>query len=86
MGHAFRTEKLLEIEVASGQAYATEIASCIKKIPQKGVIHNNISPNNIMKSTSGHVTLLDFVRAGYLGDRIPPDKRGSNAHNTYYSA
>ena len=81
----FRMEKLIEIEVANGQPYAAQIASCMKEIHQKGVIHNDLSPSNVMKSTDGRVTLIDFGRAGYISDWIHPDKRASNV-SEYYSA
>lgn len=81
----FMMEELFEIEVASGQIYAAQITSSIKQIHQNGVIHNDLSPSNLMKNKDGRVTLIDFGHAGYLGDQIPPDKRAPHSNSDWYS-
>lgn len=81
----FMMEELFEIKVASGQIYTAQIASCIEQIHQKGVIHNDLSPSNLMKNKEGHVTLIDFGHAGYLGDQIPFDKRAPHSNSDRYS-
>ncbi|KAF2277642.1 uncharacterized protein EI97DRAFT_300204 [Westerdykella ornata] len=81
----FRMEELFEIEIASGRTHAAQILSSIKKIHEVGVIHNDLSPNNLMKNREGCLTLIDFGHAGYLGDQIPSDMRAPNSNCDRYS-
>ncbi|KAF1952056.1 hypothetical protein CC80DRAFT_453112 [Byssothecium circinans] len=81
----FMMEELFEIKVASGHVYTAQITSSIEQIHQKGVIHNDLSPSNLMKNKEGRVTLIEFGHAGYLGDQIPPDKRAPHSNSDRYS-
>ena len=81
----FRMEELFDIKIASRRTYTTTVASVIAKIHQNGVIHFDLSPSNLMKDKEGRLTVIDFGRAGYLGDDIPPDKRRPGSNRATYS-
>lgn len=70
----FRMEKLAEIGSETAEDYIPEIEKAVNSIHQCGVVLHDISPSNIMLDERGHVTIVDFGRAGYIGENIPPDK------------
>lgn len=70
----FRMEKLTEICSETAGDYIREIENAVNSIHQCGVALHNISPSNIMLDRQEHVTIIDFGRAGYLGDNIPAHK------------
>ncbi|KAF2743225.1 kinase-like protein [Sporormia fimetaria CBS 119925] len=71
----YMMEELCSIDVGSGHMYIRRITRALKDIHRQGVIHNDLHPGNVMVNKEGCVTLIDFGRAGYLGDKIPTDKR-----------
>lgn len=70
----FRMEKLNDVAVEDMATHLDEIKGAVSQLHHAGVIHYDLSPSNIMLNMSGHVTLIDFGRAGYIGDRIPLTK------------
>ena len=39
---------------------AIELLTILKKIHAKGVIHQDLKPQNIMRNSSGNLTIIDF--------------------------
>ena len=78
-------EELFEIGVVHQRSYAGQIARSIETLHQSRVIHFDLSPSNLKKDREGRVTVIDFGRAGYLGDQVPPDKRRPGWNGEPYS-
>jgi serine/threonine protein kinase len=70
----FRMERLDDIDLNAAAKYIPDIETAINKIHQSGVVHHDISPSNIMLDQEGCIRIIDFGRAGYIGDNIPPYK------------
>ncbi|KAK3327604.1 hypothetical protein B0T19DRAFT_484682 [Cercophora scortea] len=70
----FRMERLLAIgpDTAVGKS---EIFKCLKQIHEKGVVHNDLHPMNVMMNGQGQLVLIDFGRSGRVGNKIPTEKR-----------
>jgi hypothetical protein len=64
-----RIQQLLDVE---GDALSAESLDSLGELRSAGIAHNHISPSNIFLADDGRVTVLDFVRAGRLGQPIPP--------------
>jgi len=63
-----RIQQLLDSE---GDALSAESLDSLGELRSAGIAHNHISPSNIFLADDGRVTVLDFVRAGRLGQPIP---------------
>lgn len=59
----FRMERLSNIDIDNAAEYISEIAKAFEEVHQSGVVHNDISPSNIMLNQKGLVTIIDFGRA-----------------------
>ena len=70
----FRMERLSNIDIDNAAEYISEIAKAFEEVHQSGVVHNDISPSNIMLNQKGLVTIIDFGRAGYIGQVVPSIK------------
>jgi serine/threonine protein kinase len=49
--------------------------NCIKQIHEKGVVHNDFHPMNVMRNAQGQLVVIDFGRSGRVGDKISMEKR-----------
>lgn len=70
----FRMEELIEISNKTSKDYSLEIKRAVDSIHHCGIALHDISPSNIMLNKKDHVTMIDFGRAGYIGQSIPPYK------------
>lgn len=70
----FRMERLSKIEMDSAAEYILEVAKAVKEVHLTGIVHYDISPSNIMLNQKGQVTIIDFGRAGYIGQEVPSFK------------
>ena len=50
--------------------YILQILSATKHIHERGIIHNDLKPGNMVKSFDGNIKLLDFGIASHLGDNF----------------
>jgi tRNA A-37 threonylcarbamoyl transferase component Bud32 len=60
--------KVLE---TSGSELSRELAEEIGNLRDSGISHNHICPSNILVRADGQVMLIDFVRAGRMGELTP---------------
>ena len=60
--------KILE---TSGSELSHELAEEIGNLRDSGISHNHICPSNILVGADGQVMLIDFVRAGRMGELTP---------------
>lgn len=70
----FRMERLFEINTETAAEYISEIENAINTIHKCGIVLYDISPSNIMLDQHGRITIIDFGRAGYIGESIPSCK------------
>lgn len=70
----FRMEILSKIEMDSAAKYMPGIEKAFEELHRSGVVHHDISPSNIMLNQKGQVTIIDFGRAGYIGQEVPSIK------------
>lgn len=54
------------IDVASGIQITEAIANALVKIHEKGIIHRDVSPDNIFLCVNGRIKLIDFGGYDYL--------------------
>jgi hypothetical protein len=81
----FWMEELLEIGSDEGGNFSEQIKDAVMRVHGCRVIHYDLSPSNIMRTKEGRVKLIDFGRAGYLGDEIPNDKLRPKSNNDKYA-
>jgi serine/threonine protein kinase len=55
----------------SGPELSQENAAVIGDLRDQGISHNHICPSNILVGADGQVMLIDFVRAGRMGELAP---------------
>ena len=55
----------------SGPELSQENAAVIGDLRDQGISHNHICPSNILVGADGQVMLIDFVRAGRMGELTP---------------
>ncbi|KFY15429.1 hypothetical protein V492_01990 [Pseudogymnoascus sp. VKM F-4246] len=70
----FRMERLSNIDIDNAAKYISEVAIAFEELHRGGVVHYDISPGNIMLNHEGLVTIIDFGRAGYIGQEVPSTK------------
>jgi serine/threonine protein kinase len=70
----FRMERLSNIDIGVAAEYIPEVAKAFEEVHLTGVVHYDISPSNIMLNQKGKVTIIDFGRAGYIGQEVPSIK------------
>ena len=71
----YRMEELSMVYPEYGHRYVPQITATVEQLHAHGVVHNDLSQSNIMTDREGGVVLIDFGRAGYVGDPIPEEKR-----------
>ncbi|KFY25146.1 hypothetical protein V493_04810 [Pseudogymnoascus sp. VKM F-4281 (FW-2241)] len=82
----FRMERLSDINIGNAADYISEIALAFAEVHRNGVVHHDISPSNIMLNQKGKITIIDFGRAGYIGQEVPSIKTvGKPKENAIYS-
>lgn len=64
-------ERIQQLLDSDGDALSSEALDMLGELRSVGIAHNHISPSNIFLADDGRVTVLDFVRAGRLGQPIP---------------
>lgn len=69
-----RMERLSTIKMDNAAQYIPEVAKAFEEVHRSGVVHHDISPSNIMLNKKGKVTIIDFGRAGYIGQEVPSIK------------
>lgn len=70
----FRMEKLHEIPLGGHLEHFGELETAVRKLREYGIVHFDLSPNNIMLDGSGNIRLIDFGRAGRAGQNVPAHK------------
>ncbi|OBT74538.1 hypothetical protein VF21_07535 [Pseudogymnoascus sp. 05NY08] len=70
----FRMERLSNMNIDNAAEYISEVAKAFEEVHRSGVVHHDISPSNIMLNQKGKVTIIDFGRAGYIGQEVPSIK------------
>ena len=63
-------ERLVDIDLNTAVKYILDITKAIDEIYQRGVVHYDISLNNLMPSHEGLIRVIDFGRAGYIGEEV----------------
>jgi serine/threonine protein kinase len=82
----FRMERLSNMDINTAAEYIPEVARAFEEMHRSGVVHHDISPSNIMLNQEGQVTIIDFGRAGYIGQEVPSIKAvGKPKENEIYS-
>jgi len=70
----FRMEKLEFVDVKDASKHILPLTESVDAIHRAGVVHHDLSPNNIMLNQQGLIRIIDFGRAGYAGTKIPKNK------------
>jgi serine/threonine protein kinase len=70
----FRMERLLAIGPDTAVS-KSKFLKCLEQIHEKGVVHNDFHPMNVMKNRQGQLVVIDFGRSGRVGNKIPTEKR-----------
>lgn len=70
----FRMEKLLPIgpDITVGKS---ELVKCLEQLHEKGIVHNDFHPMNVMRDGEEQLVVIDFGRAGRVGSQIPMEKQ-----------
>lgn len=68
-------ERLVDIDIDDATKYTPEIEEAFDAIHGSGVAHYNISPSNVLLNHEQFITIIDFGRAGYIGEEVPSHKR-----------
>ena len=63
--------KIRKIVDLSGPELSQEDAAAIGDLRDDGISHNHICPSNILVGKDGQLLLIDFVRAGRIGELTP---------------
>ncbi|KAK8121328.1 serine/threonine kinase family protein [Apiospora kogelbergensis] len=66
----FKMQRLQNIEYRNLAVLKIELEEAIKQVHGAGIIHGDISPSNILQNSHGRITLIDFGRAGVLGEHV----------------
>lgn len=53
-------ERFKRYSLAEIKAIGAELISILKKIHSKGIIHQDLKPQNIMRNMNGNLILIDF--------------------------
>jgi serine/threonine protein kinase len=67
----FRMEKLNKLDLSTAAKNISRIENAFERLHKKEIVHNDISPSNIMLNDVGRITIIDFGRAGRAGTVIP---------------
>lgn len=82
----FRMERLHDIPLGGHLEHFGEVEEAILKLRDHGIVHFDLSPNNIMLNALGRITIIDFGRAGQVGQVVPAHKaRPGVSEETLYS-
>ncbi|KAH6713540.1 hypothetical protein BKA61DRAFT_674158 [Leptodontidium sp. MPI-SDFR-AT-0119] len=82
----YRMEKLVDIDMDNAAEYVPDIEQAVAAIHLLGIALYDITPSNVMLNTQGRITMIDFGRAGYIGEEIPLCKvMGINPTTKIYS-
>ncbi|OIW23065.1 hypothetical protein CONLIGDRAFT_605830 [Coniochaeta ligniaria NRRL 30616] len=80
----FRMEKLLAISPDT-PVKKSEFVECLGQIHEKGIVHNDFHPMNVMINGKGQLVVIDFGRSGHIGSKIPMEKRSPWWRSELYS-
>ncbi|KIH86558.1 hypothetical protein SPBR_08902 [Sporothrix brasiliensis 5110] len=71
----FRMEQLIKVPVRTLiQQHADEVQTIMQQIHDAGVVHNDFHPGNVMQRPDKTMIIIDFGRAGFVGQDIPTGK------------
>lgn len=67
----------VSLSIGAARLWAAEIVAALATLRQKGVLHRDIRPENIVVSEQGHLTLVDFYSALHL---VPGTQQWQQQH------
>jgi predicted Ser/Thr protein kinase len=70
----FRMEELVKLNRDTRAKHISGIEKAFERLHQLSIVHNDISPSNLMLNRQGEVRVIDFGRAGHAGMEIPAYK------------
>ena len=79
--HGARSRRDVEVAVARSNTaldYAGQIAAALEAAHEKGIVHGDLKPTNIMTTPDGTVKVLDFGLAA-IEPRVAEDRSGDEA-------
>jgi predicted Ser/Thr protein kinase len=79
----FRMEKLNKLDLDTAANHISQIENAFKRLHRRDIVHNDISPSNIMLNGKGRITIIDFGRAGRAGTVIPAYKTNNFDGRTF---
>jgi tRNA A-37 threonylcarbamoyl transferase component Bud32 len=76
---AGEASRLDELHFRTAAGCIGDAADAIHHAHEKGVMHRDLTPANLMTDAAGHVWVLDFGLAGYLTECVPASSEESSA-------
>lgn len=71
MGSSLQDENSKDFSLTEINQMTIEILHILKKIHEKGVIHQDLKPQNLMRNEKGNIVLIDFGLSMIKKDHSP---------------